>query len=71
MRTADKKDFKCSKCDAVYQHKWRIQKVLDAGIPVWAPKPCAQIKGKLVQNSSSYLIISSTQMHLHVARHLI
>ena len=30
---------------------------------------CAPIKGQLMQNNISYLIISSTQMHVHVLRH--
>ena len=37
---------------------------------VWAPKLFAQIKGKLMQNNIGYLIISFTQICLHVARHL-
>ena len=40
-------------------------------ISVWVPKLCAQIKGKLTQNNSRYLIISSSQKRLHVSRHLI
>ena len=41
--------------------QWRIQRLSDAVIPVWAPKQCAQINEKLMQNNGSYLIISSTQ----------
>ena len=44
--------------------------VSDAGIPVWAPKLGDQIKGELMQNNISHLIISSTQMRLNVLRHL-
>ena len=40
-----------------------------AGIPVWAPKLCVQIKGKLMQNNISYLI-SSMQIRVHVVRYL-
>ena len=29
--------------------QWRIQRVLDAGIPVWAPKLCAQIIEKCLK----------------------
>ena len=42
--------------------QWRIQSlpVWYAGIPVWAPKLGAKIKGELMQNNISRLIISST-----------
>ena len=50
--------------------QWYMQSLSDAGIPVWAPKPGAQIKGELMQNKISHLIISSTQMCLQVLRHL-
>ena len=44
-----------------------------AGILVWAPKLCAEIKEKLMQHNINYLnyLISSTQICLHVLRHLI
>ena len=50
--------------------QWRIQRLSDTGIPVWAPKLGAQIKGELMQNNISHLIISSSQMRQHVLRHL-
>ena len=31
--------------------QWRIQRVLDAGIPVWVPKLCAQIIEKCLKES--------------------
>ena len=37
----------------------------------WSPKLGAQIKGELMQNNISHLIISSTQICQHVLRHLI
>ena len=37
--------------------QWRIQGLSDAGIPVWAPELGAQIKGELMQNNISHLII--------------
>ena len=40
--------------------QWRIQRLSDVVIPVWAPKQCAQINEKLMQNNVSYLIISSS-----------
>ena len=43
----------------------------DAGIQVWVLKLGAQIKGELMQNNISHLIISSTQLRLHVLGHLI
>ena len=49
--------------------QWCIQRLSDAGILAWVPKLCAQIKGKVIQNNVTYLIISSMQMHLHVLRH--
>ena len=55
----------------VLPDQWRIQSVSDAGIPAWAPKLSAQIKGELMQNNISYLIMSSTQMRLHILWHLI
>ena len=51
------------------QCQWRIQGLSDAGMPVWVSKLGAQIKGELMQ-SNSYLIISSTQVRLHVLKHL-
>ena len=42
--------------------KWRIQRLPNAGVPVWAYNPCAKIKQKL---------ISSMQMHLNLPRHVI
>ena len=53
-----------------WYYQWHTQSISDAGISVWAPKLGAQIKGELMQNNS-YLIISSTQMRLHVLIHLI
>ena len=53
----------------VKTYQWRIQNLSDAGIPIWAPKLGAQIKGELMQNYISHLI-SSTQMGLHILRHL-
>ena len=50
-------------------HQWRIQNLSDTGILVWAPKLGAQVKVELMENYISYLI-SSTQMGLHVLRHL-
>ena len=50
---------------------WRVQRLPDIGILVWAPKLCAQIKEKLVQNNVNYLIISSMSMCLHLLRYLI
>ena len=52
------------------EYQWRIQNLSDAGIPVCAPKPGAQIKWELMQKNISHLMISSTQMRLHVLRHL-
>ena len=40
-------------------------------ILVWAPKLCAQIKEKLMQNNINYLIISSMSVCLHLFRQLI
>ena len=40
--------------------QWRIQRLSDTGILVWAPKLGAQIKGELIQNKINHLIISST-----------
>ena len=37
--------FVCSKLTI----QWRIQRVLDTGIPVWAPKLCAQIIEKCLK----------------------
>ena len=34
--------------------QWRIQRLLDAGIHVWAPKLGAQIKRELMQNNISH-----------------
>ena len=45
--------------ETVAWRQWRIQRLPDAGIPAWAPKLCAQIKKKLMQNNINYLIISS------------
>ena len=45
--------------ETVAWRHWRIQRLPDAGIPAWAPKLCAQIKKKLMQNNINYLIISS------------
>ena len=50
--------------------QWCIQGLSDAGIPVWVPKLGAQIKEELMQRNIINLIISSTQMRLHVLRHL-
>lgn len=47
------------------------QNLYDAGIPVWPPKLGAQIKGELMQNNITHLIVSSMQMRQHVLRHLI
>ena len=47
--------------------QWRIQRLSDAVIPVWAPKQCAQINEKLMQNNGSYLII----LQRNVLRYLI
>ena len=47
--------------------QWRIQRLSDAVIPVWAPKHCAQINEKLMQNNGSYLII----LQRNVLRYLI
>ena len=40
-------------------------------IPVWAPKLCAQIKEKLMQNNINYFIIFSMSVCLHLLRQLI
>ena len=50
--------------------QWHTQSLSDADIPVWGPKLGSQIKGELMQNNN-HLIISSTQMRLHVLRHFI
>ena len=50
--------------------QWCIQRLSDVDILVWAPKLCAQIKEKLMQNNN-YIIISLMQMRLHLLRHLI
>ena len=50
--------------------QWRIQRLSDADIPVWAPKLGSQIKRELMQNNISHLIISSTRICAHVLRHL-
>ena len=42
-----------------------MQRLSEAGRLVWAPKLGAQITGVLMQNNS-HLIISSTQIRLHV-----
>ena len=55
----------------ILPHQWCIQRLSDAGIPVWVPKLSAQIKGELMENNISHLIMSSMQMRLHVFRHLI
>ena len=47
-----------------------MQWLSDAGTPNRAPKLDAQIKEELMQNNISHLIISSTQMRLHVLGHL-
>ena len=44
---------------------WRIQGVLDAGMPVWAPKIRAQIKAKLIKKNANHLLKYSTQLPLH------
>ena len=49
----------------------RIQRLSDASILVWVAKLGAQVKKVLMQNNISHLIISSTQMHLRVLKHLI
>ena len=54
-----------------YSCQWHIQRLPDAGIPVWKAKLCAQIKEKLMQNNINYLIRSSTQERLHLLRLLI
>ena len=51
-------------CSVVYPEPFRCQ------YTIWAPKLGAQIKGELMQNNISHLTISSTQMHLHILRHL-
>ena len=48
-----------------------MQWLSDAGTPNRAPKLGAQIKEELMQSNISRLIISSTQMRLHVLGHLI
>ena len=53
----------------LFLNQWQIQRLSDVGIPVWAPKLGAQIKGERMQNNNSHLI-SSTQMRLHVLRYL-
>ena len=40
--------------------QWLIQRLLDTGIPLWAPKLGEQIKGELMQNNNSHLTMSST-----------
>ena len=32
-----------SNFDVVVFEQWRVQRVLDTGIPIWAPKLCAQV----------------------------
>ena len=39
-------------------------------ILIWAPKLGAQIKGEMRQSNISHSIKSSTEMHLHIFRHL-
>ena len=63
--------YKVASCLAsVIEILWRIQRLSDTGIPAWAPKLGAQIKGELMQNKISLLIISSTQIRQPVLRHL-
>ena len=38
--------YKSLRISKQHQKWWHIQKLPDAGIPVWAPKLCAQIKEK-------------------------
>ena len=52
-------------------HSVMYPEALDTGIPVWAPKLGVQIKGELMQNNITHLIISLMQMRQHVLRHLI
>ena len=59
----------CPRNDPVYQ--WRIRRLSDTSIPVWAPKLGVHIKGELIQSNISHLIISLTQIRLHVLRHVI
>ena len=35
--------------------QWCIQWVPDVSLPVWVPKPCAQIRKKLMQNNIDYI----------------
>ena len=54
LRRGFKKEHTCpeKKIFMIFQmfwYQWRIQRVLDAGIPVWAPKPCAQIIEKCLK----------------------
>ena len=51
--------------------QWHVQRLPDTGIPVRAPKLCAQIKEKMVQNNINYLIISSMSVCLLLLRNLI
>ena len=48
---------------------WCVQRLPDTGILIWAPKICAQIKEKLVQNNIHYLIVLLMSMCLQL-RHL-
>ena len=48
-----------------------MQWLSDTGTPNRGPKLGAQIKEELMQNNISHLIISSTQMRLHVLGYLI
>ena len=47
-----------------------IQRLSNASTLVWMPKLGAQVKGELMQNNISHLIISSMQIHLYILRHL-
>ena len=55
---------------SVLVFQWRIQRLSDAGLQVWAFKLGAQIKGELMQSTTRHSIKSSTRMRLHVFRHL-
>ena len=41
--------------------QWRIQRLSDAVIPVWAPKQCAQINEKLMPKQRQLFNHTSTQ----------
>ena len=54
-----------AKRKSLYCRQWCIQRVLDAGMPVWAPKLCAQIIEKhlkcfLIQTSEVKVFVAKT-----------